>query len=133
MSTMSDPIADLLTRIRNACLAKHKYCDVLHSKMIQAILDQLKAQGFIEEYKEIPKRPRNVLRVYLRYNKERNSVIHGLTRVSKPGARRYVASSAIPRIFGGMGISILSTSQGVLSGHEAVKRGIGGEQLCNVW
>ncbi len=131
--TLSDPIADFLTRIRNGLKAQHRYIDVPLSKMKQAIAEVLKNLGLIENY--IMKQEANggTMRVFLKYSPGRQPVIQGLKRVSKPGLRRYVASTDIPRFYGGFGVAIVSTSQGVMAGHEATKRNIGGELLCLVW
>lgn len=129
-----DPLADFLTRIRNAIRAQHRYVDVDWSKMKQSVADILKSQGFIENYlvKQDTKH-RGTMRVFLKYTEHRQPVIQGLKRVSRPGLRRYVGYEDIPIFYGGTGVSILSTSQGVLPGREATKRKIGGELLCMVW
>lgn len=131
---VSDPIADFLTRIRNASSdgALHRYVDVPWSRMLQNIADILKNGGYIENYLVKLDKNRGTIRVFLKYS-ERKPVIQGLKRVSKPGLRRYVRHNDIPRFYGGQGLSILSTSQGVISGSEANKRKIGGELLCLVW
>lgn len=131
---VSDPIADFLTRIRNGLKAQHRYIDVSWSKMKQNIAEILKEKGFIENYlvKQDSKQ-RGTMRVFLKYAEGRKPVIQGLKRVSKPGLRKYVGQADIPRFYGGLGLSILSTSQGVMGGHEAHNRNIGGELLCLVW
>ncbi len=131
---ISDPIADFLTRIRNALKAEHRYVDVPWSKIKQNIAEILKDQGFIESLlvKQDSKQ-RRTMRIFLKYGTGRLPVIQGLRRMSKPGLRRYVKHVDIPRFYGGMGLSIVSTSQGVLPGNEAMKRNIGGEILCLVW
>lgn len=129
-----DPVADFLTRIRNATNAEHRYVDIGWSKMKQGIADILKSQGFIESYLvRQDTKTRGTIRVFLKYTAQRRPVIQGIKRISKPGLRRYVGYEDIPRFFGGTGVSILSTSQGVLAGLEASKRKIGGELLCMVW
>lgn len=131
---VSDPLADFLTRIRNSILAKHRYVDVQWSKMKQALAEILKSQGFIENYLiKFDEKQRGTIRVFLKYTKERLPVIQGLKRVSKPGLRRYVGYQEIPDFYGNMGLSIVSTSQGVLPGREAKNRKIGGELLCLIW
>ena len=131
---VSDPIADFLTRIRNATRAEHRFVDVDWSKMKQNIADILKGQGFVENYLvKMESKQRGTIRVFLKYTPLRKSVIQGVKRVSRPGLRRYVSYQDIPRFFGGMGVSIVSTSQGVMAGFDANKRKIGGELLCMVW
>lgn len=130
---ISDPISDFLTRIRNSIRAQHKYVDVSWSKMKQNMAEILKNQGFIESYLvKQDNKNRGTMRIFLKYD-GRQSVIHGLRRISKPGLRRYVGHQEIPRFFGGLGLSILSTSQGVMAGNDARNRKIGGEILCLVW
>lgn len=134
MAENSDPIADFLTRIRNATRAQHRYVDVNWSKMKQNIADILKASGFIENYLvKHDNRQRGTMRLFLKYTNGRQPVIQGINRVSKPGLRKYVGYKDIPQFFGGMGLSIVSTSKGVISGHEAVSNKLGGEILCMVW
>lgn len=131
---VSDPIADLLTRVRNSLKAEHRFVDVPWSKLKQNIAEILKSYGFVENY--IVKQDdssRGTIRIFLKYAEGRSPVIQGLKRVSKPGLRRYVGSEDIPTFYGGMGLSIVSTSQGVMAGLEAKKRRIGGELLCLVW
>lgn len=130
----SDPIADFLTMIRNAIKAEHRFVDVCWSKIKLSIVEILKAQGLIDDYLvKMDTNQRGTIRVFLKYVGGRKSVIQGIKRVSKPGLRRYVSAESIPTYYGGLGISILSTSQGVLAGPEARKRQIGGELLCLVW
>ncbi len=126
-----DPIAQLLTHIRNAKDAKRYFADVTLSMMKTGIVKILKDKGFIEGF-NIDEKKRSI-RIYLKYTKDRNSVIHDLKRVSKPGMRKYVSYQDIPRVFNGFGISILSTSKGILDGSTAFKMKIGGELLCFVW
>ncbi len=131
---ISDPVADFLTRIRNATRAQHRYVDVDWSKLKQNIAEILKNQGFVESLLvKHENKHRGTIRIFLKYSGGRQPVIQGITRVSKPGLRRYVGHQDIPRFYGGMGLSILSTSQGVMAGMEANKRQIGGELLCLVW
>jgi small subunit ribosomal protein S8 len=131
---ISDPIADFLTRIRNALRAEHRYVDVSWSRMKENIAEILKNLGFIESFLvKHDNKQRGTMRIFLKYAAGRKPVIQGLTRVSKPGLRRYVTREAIPQFFGGKGVSIISTSQGVLDGADAQRRNIGGELLCLVW
>lgn len=130
---MSDPIADFLTRIRNASRAQHRYIDVQWSRAKENIAKILRDQKLILNYIVNRDGPKPTIRLMLKYTPERKSVIQGLTRVSKPGVRKYIGYNEIPRFFGNFGIAILSTPQGVLTGSEAVKRKIGGELLCLVW
>jgi small subunit ribosomal protein S8 len=131
---VTDPVADFLTRIRNAIRAQHKYVDVNWSKLKQNIAEILKEKGLIVSYLvKVDKNNRGTIRIFLKYKEGRNTVIRGLKRVSKPGIRRYVGYKDIPNYYGGFGISIISTSQGVLPGDEAEKRKLGGEILCQVW
>lgn len=132
---VSDPVADFLTRIRNAIKAQHRYVDVNWSKMKQTLAEILKNQGFIENYlvKVDNNGQRGIIRLFLKYTSGRRPVIQGLKRVSKPGLRKYVGHQDIPRFYGNMGLSIISTSQGVMPGAEASQRKIGGELLCLIW
>ncbi|CDZ80475.1 30S ribosomal protein S8 [Candidatus Rubidus massiliensis] len=131
---LSDPIADFLTRIRNATRAQHRYVDVSWSKLKQNMAEILKNQGFVENYlvKQESKQ-RGTIRIFLKYTDGRKSVIQDIKRISKPGSRLYVGHEDIPRIYGDLGLSIISTSQGVMAGREARKRKVGGELLCLVW
>lgn len=126
-----DPVSDLLTRIRNAKTAKHRYVDVINSKLIREIVEVMKEAGFIENF--LTSDNKRTLRVFLKYGKNREPVIQGLKRVSKPGLRKYVGYKKIPSVLGGLGISILSTPCGVLSGNNAKRNKAGGELLCCVW
>lgn len=131
---VSDPVADFLTRIRNSVRAQHRYVDVDWSKMRQSLAEILKTQGFIENYLvKVDESQRGTIRMFLKYSNGRLPVIQGLKRISKPGLRKYVGHQEIPRFYGNMGLSIVSTSQGVMPGNEAKQRGIGGELLCLVW
>jgi len=130
----SDPISDFLTRIRNAIKAQHRYVDINWSKIKQDLAEILKSQGFIESYLvKHDNKNRGTMRLFLKYTDGRQSVIQGLTRISKPGLRKYVGYQEIPRFHGGLGLSIVSTSQGVMAGRDAKDRKIGGEILCMVW
>lgn len=132
---VNDPVADFLTRIRNSIKAQHRFVDLDWSKMRQHLAEILKKQGFIENYlvKVDDNHMRGTIRLFLKYSDGRRPVIQGIKRISKPGLRKYVGHQDIPRFYGNMGLSILSTSQGVMAGDEATKRGIGGELLCLVW
>lgn len=130
---ISDPIADLLTRIRNGSRAEKKFIDVPWSKMKENIVRILADIGFVEKYSVKHENNIGVMRVFLKYAKGRESAIQGLTRVSKPGCRRYVSHDKIPFFYGGMGVSLISTSKGILTNREAKKAGLGGEHLLKVW
>jgi len=131
---VSDPLADFLTRIRNSGRAQHRFVDVSWSKMKQTLAEILKQQGFIENYLvKVDECQRGTIRLFLKYTNGRRPVIQGLKRVSKPGLRKYVGHQEIPRFYGNMGLSIVSTSKGVMPGKEASEKGIGGELLCLVW
>ena len=130
---VSDPIADMLTRIRNAIMARHENVSVPASKMKLAIARILKEEGFIADYEVVRGRPHRVIRIDLRYLGANQPAISGLKRVSKPGLRVYVQKKEIPRVYGGLGIAIVSTSKGVRTGQQAWHQGSGGELLCYVW
>ena len=130
---LTDPIADMLTRIRNANLALHDAVEMPGSKLKGEIARVLRDEGYITEYELRDAEVGTDLVVKLKYSRDRRRVISGLDRVSKPGRRVYADHGNIPRVLGGMGIAVLSTSQGVITGHEARRRGIGGEVLCKVW
>jgi small subunit ribosomal protein S8 len=134
--SMTDPIADFLTRIRNGIMAAHGEVVVPASNTKRELARILREQGYIESWEERPGTPSDFadkLVVRLKYTENRTSVISGLKRVSRPGQRIYVDKTQIPKVLGGMGTAILSTSQGVMTGHEARQRGIGGEVLAQVW
>jgi small subunit ribosomal protein S8 len=132
--SMNDPIADMLTRIRNACMQRHTSVVMPKSKLKLAIADILKQEGFIRDFKvETNDRSFEDLVLDLKYTTDRQPVITGLKRVSRPGLRIYTKHQDIPRVRGGMGLSILSTPRGVMSGYEAYRQNIGGEVLCYVW
>lgn len=130
---VSDQIADFLTRIRNACRAGHAYVDVTYSTMNQHLAEVLKDQGFIGHFLVKQETNRGTIRLFLRYLGHGKPLIRGIRKISNPGLRKYVGYREIPKVFNGLGISILSTSQGILVGHEAAKRKLGGELLCSVW
>jgi small subunit ribosomal protein S8 len=131
--TVSDPIADMLTRIRNAIMARHDSVVIPASKMKLSIARILKEEGFINDYEVVRGRPHRVIKVYLKYLGDNQPAISGLKRVSKPGLRVYVQKKEIPRVYGGLGIAIVSTSGGVRTGQQAWHQGAGGELLCYVW
>lgn len=133
---IAHPIADMLTRIRNASEKFHPEVSMPHSKMKETIAGILESEGFIKGHEVIPQKPQPVLRLHLKYRGERSQakrVITGIKLVSKPSRRVYAGKEEIPNPIGGLGICIVSTSQGILSGREAQERGIGGEVLCEVW
>jgi small subunit ribosomal protein S8 len=130
---MTDPIADMLTRIRNANTALHDTVEMPGSTLKAEVARVLKEQGYIAEYELRDADVGTELVIRLKYSRDRRRVISGLERVSKPGRRVYVDRTRIPRVLGGMGVAVLSTSQGVVTGHEARRRGIGGEVICSVW
>lgn len=130
---MTDPIADMLTRIRNALAVRHEGTNMPASKMKLAIARILKGEGFIRDYELVRGHRHPTMRVHLAYQDQRHPTISGLKRVSKPGLRVYVGKGEIPRVYGGIGIAILSTSQGLMTGREAWRAGVGGELLCYVW
>lgn len=131
--TLTDPIADMLTRIRNALMARHEEVLVPSSRLKEEIARILKAEGFIQHYEVFQKGARRTMRIVLKYTDNRRPVLTGLTRVSKPGRRVYVSRDNIPRVKGGLGFAILSTSKGVMTGEDAWRAGVGGEVLCYVW
>ncbi|HMA58891.1 MAG TPA: 30S ribosomal protein S8 [Halanaerobiales bacterium] len=130
---ITDPIADMLTRIRNANNVNKDVVDIPASNLKINIAKTLKDEGFIKEYKIIDNYPQNKIRVYLKYGKDDEKVISGLKRISKPGLRVYVNKDEIPRVLGGLGIAVISTSRGILTDKQARNEGIGGEVLCYVW
>ena len=129
----TDPIADMLTRIRNAVRAKHRRVDIPASGMKREIARVLARERYIEGFKIIDDRKQGVLRVYLKYAPGDRPVIAGIRRVSSPGLRRYAPATEMPRVLDGLGIAIVSTSQGVMTGKDCRAKGIGGEILCTVW
>ena len=130
---MSDPIADMLTRIRNAIKVRHDVVLVPASKVKLSITRILKEEGFINDYEVVRGKPHRVIKIYLKYGGENQPVLTGLERVSKPGLRVYVQQKEIPRVYGGLGIAIISTPEGVMAGQQAWRQGVGGELLCYVW
>lgn len=131
--TMTDPIADMLTRIRNAQKAGHSTVTVPASRMKKQILDILKNEGYIAEYETTEERGKKSLTIQLKYDKYGSPVIHSIERISKPGIRRYVSYSEVKPVMGGMGISVLTTNKGIITNREAKKLKIGGELICRIW
>jgi len=131
--SVSDPIADMLTCIRNAVGARHRRVDVPASRIKSEIAQVLLRENYVQNIRRIEDKKQGVLRIYLRYDTEEKSIITGLKRVSTPGRRVYVGRHDVPRVQGGMGTAIVSTSQGILTDKEARQRGLGGELLCMVW
>ena len=131
--SVNDPIADMLTRIRNACMVRHTTVAMPSSKMKIAIAEILKREGFIRDFQIEEGQPFDTIQITLKYTSDRRPVITGLKRVSKPGLRIYTGRADIPRVRGGLGLSILSTPKGVMAGHEAWQEHVGGEVLCYVW
>jgi small subunit ribosomal protein S8 len=131
--SVSDPIGDMLTRIRNANKMCMDYVDIPASKMKIAIARILKEEGFIKYYKVTRNNTQGTIRVFLKFGAEREPVLNGLVRVSKPGLRKYVSKDDIPHVLGGLGISVISTSQGILTDRECRRKKIGGEVICNIW
>ncbi|HEY7034274.1 MAG TPA: 30S ribosomal protein S8 [Thermomicrobiales bacterium] len=130
---VNDPISDLLTRIRNAGMARKAEVLMPSTKVLVAIVEILKQEGYIADYEVLEKRPQNQLRIALRYGPDKRHTIREIKRVSKPGLRVYAGKNDIPRVRSGLGIAVVSTPQGVMTGYEARKRGIGGEVLCTVF
>ena len=131
--TVSDPIADMLTRIRNAIMARHDSVLIPASKMKLAIARILQGEGFITDYEVLKSASRRAIKIQLKYDENNQAFIAGLERVSKPGLRVYAGGKEIPRVYGGLGIAIVSTPEGVMTGQQAWRRGVGGELLCYVW
>ena len=131
--SVNDPISDMLTRIRNAGMARKPEVVMPSTKVLVAIAKVLKAEGYIGEFEVIEKEPQNELKITLRYGADKKHSIREIKRVSKPGLRVYAGKDAIPRVKSGLGIAIVSTPQGVVTGYEARRRGIGGEVLCTVF
>jgi small subunit ribosomal protein S8 len=131
--SQTDPIADFLTRIRNGLIADHDTVEMPASSFKAEIARILREQGYIDDFEVEPGRVGRVLRVKLKYTEDRKSVISGMERLSKPGRRRYVAAGEVPKVLGGMGTAIVSTSRGVMTGHDARRQRVGGELVAKVW
>ena len=130
---MTDPIADFLTRIRNANMVMHEKVEIPASKTKIALAEILKNEGFIKDYEQVEDGKQGIIRVYLKYGPNREKVISGLKRISKPGLKVYCKKDEIPKVLGGSGIAIISTSKGIVTDKEARKLGLGGEVICYVW
>ncbi|MEW6523263.1 MAG: 30S ribosomal protein S8 [Bacillota bacterium] len=130
---MTDPVADMLTRIRNATMARHERVEIPGSKMKKAVAQILKEEGFIRDFEWVDDEYQGRIRVYLKYGPNRTKVISGLKRISKPGLRVYASKEQIPRVLGGLGIAIISTSKGIMTDRQARAAGVGGEVLCYIW
>ena len=130
---MTDPIADFLTRIRNANMAKHESLEVPASKIKRSIAEILKNEGFIRDYEFIEDNKQGIIRVFLKYGKNGERVISGIRRISKPGLRSYVKADAVPKVLNGLGIAILSTSEGVMTDKDARAKKLGGEVIAYIW
>ncbi|MEN6600164.1 MAG: 30S ribosomal protein S8 [Rectinema sp.] len=131
--SVSDPIADMLTKIRNANEARHEKVDIPTSKLKLEIVKILKTEGYIKNFKKIQNEGQNFIRIFLKYDEKNDPIIHGLSKVSKPGRRVYSGYRDMPRILNGYGIAIVSTSDGVITGRKAVEKQVGGELICTVW
>jgi small subunit ribosomal protein S8 len=131
--SITDPIADMLTRIRNANTANHKTVDVPASRAKAAIAQILQDEGLIDSFERVAEGPQGKIRIQLRYGPEKEKIITGLRRISRPGLRVYTGKTEIPRVLGGLGLVIISTPQGIMSGKRAKKQGVGGEVLAYVW
>ncbi len=131
--SLTDPVADFLARIRNAISARHQKLDVPASKLKLEIARILKEEGYVANFKQVEEGGHKLLRVYLKYGANNEAVISNLARVSRPGCRVYVGRNEIPRVLGGLGINILTTPRGVMTGRDARKQGVGGEVLCEIW
>ena len=131
--SMSDPLADMLTRIRNAGMVKFESIDMPHSRLKAGVAQILKEEGYISDFHVIEDSKQGILRIDLKYDQGRRRVITGLRKISKPGRRMYVKTGDIPRVMSGMGISVLSTSRGIMGDNQARRQGVGGELLCEVW
>jgi small subunit ribosomal protein S8 len=130
---LTDPISDYLTRIRNALAVEHEEVEIPASRLKKEMTRILREQGYISDFSVEPTAVGELIRIRLKYTEDRRPVITGLERISRPGRRRYASGSEVPRVLGGMGTAIISTSGGVMSGHEATQRGVGGEVVAYVW
>lgn|ERR1044071_7041764 len=130
---LTDPVADMLTRIRNGLQARHPAVTMPSSKLKVAVAEVLREEGFIQGFQELEESPQKKLRIELKYVDKNVPVVTGIKRVSKPGLRVYSGATEMPRVYGGLGVAIVSTSKGVMSGRRARRMGVGGEVLCHVW
>ena len=131
--TMTDPIADMLTRIRNAVAVRHDYVNIPASKVKVAIAKVLKEEGFVSDFEVLDEGPNRFVRIQLSYTEKKEPILNGLKRVSRPGLRVYVQKREIPRVYNGLGVAILSTPKGIMAGQQAWRQQTGGELLCYVW
>jgi small subunit ribosomal protein S8 len=131
--TMTDPIADMLTRIRNAVAVRHDYVNIPASKVKVAIAKVLKEEGFVRDFEVLDEGPNRFVRIQLSYTEKKEPILNGLKRVSRPGLRVYVQTREIPRVYNGLGVAILSTPKGIMAGQQAWRQQTGGELLCYVW
>ena len=129
----SDPVADMLTKVRNAAMARHEKVDVPASKLKLEIVKILKTEGYIKNFKKIHEEGKNTLRIFLKYDDDNNPVIHGVKKISTPGRRVYSGYKDLPRVYNGYGTIIVSTSAGVTTGKKATEKMVGGELVCTVW
>ena len=129
----SDPVADMLTKVRNAAMARHEKVDVPASKLKLEIVKILKTEGYIKNFKKVQEDGKNILRIFLKYDDENNPVIHGVKKISTPGRRVYSGYKDLPRVYNGYGTIIVSTSSGVTTGKKASEKMVGGELVCTVW
>lgn len=131
--SVSDPVADMLTKVRNASMARHEKVDVPASKLKMEIIKILKTEGYIKNFKKLQEDGKNIIRIFLKYDSQNNSVIHGLKKISTPGRRVYSGFKDLPRVCNGYGTLVVSTSAGVITGKKAVEKMVGGELLCTIW
>ena len=129
----SDPVADMLTKVRNAAMARHEKVDVPASKLKLEIVKILKTEGYIKNFKKVQEEGKNIVRIFLKYDEENNSVIHGVKKISTPGRRVYSGYKDLPRVYNGYGTVIVSTSSGVTTGKKATEKMVGGELVCTIW
>ena len=129
----SDPVADMLTKVRNAAMARHEKVDVPASKLKLEIVKILKTEGYIKNFKKVQEEGKNVLRIFLKYDDDNNPVIHGVKKISTPGRRVYSGYKDLPRVYNGYGTIIVSTSAGVTTGKKATEKMVGGELVCTIW
>ena len=129
----SDPVADMLTKVRNAAMARHEKVDVPASKLKLEIVKILKTEGYIKNFKKVQEEGKNILRIFLKYDDDNNPVIHGVKKISTPGRRVYSGYKDLPRVYNGYGTIIVSTSSGVTTGRKATEKQVGGELVCTIW
>ncbi|MDT3699498.1 MAG: 30S ribosomal protein S8 [Thermincola sp.] len=130
---MTDPVADLLTRVRNANMVNHEKVEIPASKVKKAIADIFKTEGYIKDCEFIDDGKQGIIRIYLKYGSNKEKVISGLKRISKPGLRVYAKKDQVPRVLGGLGTAVISTSKGIMTDKDARKQGLGGEVICYIW